>query len=65
MNIEIARAFVRLRQLFASHRDLARKLDALERKYDRQFKAVFDGIRELMTPPPRARRRLGFQRRDE
>jgi len=61
VNIEIMRAFVRLRQLVASNADLAGKLAALERKYDAQFKAVFDAIRELMSPriPPR-NRELGF-----
>jgi phage regulator Rha-like protein len=52
VNIEVMRAFVRMRQILTSHADLARKLDALEKKYDTQFKAVFDAIRELMTPPP-------------
>jgi hypothetical protein len=51
VNIEIVRAFVRLRQMLASHAELARKLAALEKKYDAQFKVVFDAIRELMTPP--------------
>ena len=51
VNIEIMRAFVRLRRILASHAQLARKLDALERKYDTRFKVVFDAIRELMTPP--------------
>ena len=51
VNIEIMRAFVRLRRMLASHADLARKLSALEKKYDPQFKIVFDAIRELMTPP--------------
>jgi len=61
VNIEIMRAFVRLRQLVASHHQLARKLAALERKYDEQFKVVFDAIRELMTPPePKRSRRIGF-----
>jgi hypothetical protein len=61
VNIEIMRAFVRLRQMLASHADLARKLDALERKYDVQFRAVFDAIRELMAPPEPARKgRIGF-----
>lgn len=60
VNIEIMRAFVRLRQMLASHADLARKLDALERKYDAQFKIVFDAIREMMTPPEPNRRRIGF-----
>jgi len=61
VNVEIMRAFVRLRQMLASHEELARKLDALERKYDVQFKAVFDAIRELMTPPAPSRRRIGFE----
>ena len=62
VNIEIMRAFVRLRQLLATHADLARKLEALEKKYDAQFKVVFDAIRQLMAPPPDARRgRIGFQ----
>jgi ORF6N domain len=52
VNIEIMRAFVRMRQILATHVDLARKLETLERKYDAQFKVVFDAIRELMTPPP-------------
>lgn len=51
-SIMVVRAFVRLRQMLASHADLARKLEALERKYDAQFKVVFDAIRELMEPPP-------------
>ena len=61
VNIEIMRAFVRLRRIIASHAELARKLDALERKYDAQFKVVFDAIRELMTPPEPKRRRIGFR----
>jgi phage regulator Rha-like protein len=61
VNIQIMRTFVKLRRLLATHEDLARKLDALERKYDRQFKVVFDAIRELMNPPaPKPRRRIGF-----
>lgn len=61
VNIEIMRAFVQLRQLLSSHADLARKLEALEAKYDAQFKVVFDAIRELMTPPdPPGKRRIGF-----
>ena len=51
VNIAIMRAFVRLRKLLATHKDLARRLDELERKYDTQFKVVFDAIRELMAPP--------------
>jgi hypothetical protein len=61
VNIEIMRAFVRLRQMLASNAELARKLEALERKYDAQFKVVFDAIRELMTPPePKNKRPIGF-----
>jgi hypothetical protein len=61
VNVEIMRTFVRLRQILSSHADLARKLDSLERKYDDQFKIVFDAIRELMTPthPPK-KGRIGF-----
>jgi hypothetical protein len=62
VNIEIMRAFVRLRQLIATSADLARKLAALEKKYDAQFKIVFDAIRELMTPitPADKKREIGF-----
>jgi hypothetical protein len=61
VNIEIMRAFVRLRQLLATNTELARKLAALEMKYDAQFKVVFDAIRELMTPPvPKKKRPIGF-----
>jgi hypothetical protein len=60
VNIEIMRAFVRLRQLLNTHTELARKLEALEKKYDSQFKVVFDAIRQLMTPPEREKREIGF-----
>jgi hypothetical protein len=62
VNIEIMRAFVRLRRILASNADLARKLDALERKYDAQFKVVFEAIRELMKPPELEppKKRIGF-----
>lgn len=62
VNILIMRAFVKLRRLLATHADLARKLDALERKYDTQFKVVFDAIRELMKPPEPKRRPMGFRK---
>ena len=61
VNVEIMRAFVRLRTMLAGNADLARKLIALERKYDAQFKVVFDAIRELMAEPPKPRRRIGFR----
>src|SRR5262245_28722751 len=61
VNVEIMRAFVRLRGMLAANADLARKLAALERKYDTQFKVVFDAIRELMGPPPSKRHKpIGF-----
>ena len=61
VNIEIMRAFVRLRELLSSHAELARRLDELERKYDSQFRAVFDAIRQLMAPPTTPpKRRIGF-----
>ena len=61
VNIEIMRAFVRLRQMLASNTDLARKLATLEKKYDAQFRVVFDAIRELMTAPePKKKRPIGF-----
>ena len=60
VNIEIMRTFVRLRRLLASHADLARKLDSLEKKYDTQFKVVFDAISELMKPPETKKRPIGF-----
>ena len=60
VNIEIMRAFVRLRKILASHADLARKLEVLEKKYDAQFSIVFDAIRELMKPPETKKRPIGF-----
>ncbi len=60
VNIEIMRVFVKLRQLLLTHADLARKLESLEKKYDAQFKIVFDAIRELMTPIEKPKRRIGF-----
>jgi phage regulator Rha-like protein len=65
VNIEIMRAFIRLRQMLASHVELARKLDALEKKYDAQFKQVFEAIRQLMVPPEPKRRPIGFRKGDE
>ena len=61
VNIEIMRAFVRLRSILASHVNLARRLAALEKKYDAQFKIVFDAIRELMAPPKPKGRHIGFK----
>jgi hypothetical protein len=63
VNIEIMRAFIRLRQILASNVELARRLENLEKRYDSQFKEVFDAIRRLMIPPEPKRRALGFQTR--
>ena len=62
VNIAIMRAFIRLRVMLASNADLARKLDALEAKYDARFESVFQAIRDLMTPVPGPRKRIGFHR---
>ncbi len=62
VNIEIMRAFVRLRELIGSNKELTKRLDELEKKYDSQFKVVFDAIRELMTPiEPLPKPRIGFR----
>ncbi len=61
VNIEIMRAFVKLHEIVATHKDLARKLEALEKKYDEQFAVVFKAIPLLMTPSePPPKRRIGF-----
>jgi hypothetical protein len=60
VNIEIMRTFVRLRQMIGACSELADKLEALEQKYDEQFKVVFDAIRELMAPPEPERHSIGF-----
>ena len=64
VNIAIMRAFVQLRELAGSNRVFARKLDELEKKYDKhdkQFMVVFDAIRQLMTPPVKEKRKIGFK----
>jgi hypothetical protein len=60
VNIAIMRTFVQLRRLMDTNRDLARKIEALEKKYDEQFAEVFAAIKELVTPPEPPRRRIGF-----
>ena len=60
MSVFVVRAFVRMRGALTETRQLARKLEELERKYDARFKAVFDAIRALMAPPEKARRSIGF-----
>lgn len=61
VNIEIMRAFVQLRQLLATNAELATKLEALEKRYDAQFKVVFQAIRELMNPPAPRKKPIGFK----
>ena len=63
VNIEIMRAFVKLRQMLASNAELSRRLEELESKYDKQFRAVFDAIRQLMSTPVRKRKEIGFRSR--
>jgi hypothetical protein len=61
MSVQVVRAFVRLRDMIASHKALAKRLEELEARYDRQFKVVFDAIRELMAPPePKTKPKIGF-----
>lgn len=60
VSVEVVRTFVRLRELAASHKDPTHRLGELERKYDATFKAVFDAIRQLMTPPEKSKDRIGF-----
>ena len=64
VNIEIMRTFVKLRNLLSTNVELARKLEQLEKKYDSQFKIVFDAIRELMAPPSKKRRKIGFENKE-
>ena len=61
VNIEIMRAFVRLRRMLSVHKDLEHKLTTLEQKYDEQLKVVFDAIRALMAPPEKPRKKIGFE----
>ncbi len=60
-SVQVVRAFVRLRQMLSSHEELTRKLVELEMKYNRQFKSVFDAIRQLMAPPPAKSKPIGFR----
>jgi len=61
VNIEIMRAFVRYRRMLVSVEELARKVDSLEKQYDRQFAVVFKAIRQLMSPPSKDRKQIGFK----
>jgi hypothetical protein len=65
VNIQIMRTFTRLREIIASHKDLARRLNDLEKKYDGQFKIVFDALRALMAPPMKPKRKIGFDLKEK
>lgn len=60
VSVQVVRAFVRLPQIVISNHELAQKVEELERKYDAQFKIVFDAIRALMKPPEPKRKQIGF-----
>jgi hypothetical protein len=64
VSVQVIRAFVRLREILATHRDLARKLAALEERYDEQFQLVFEAIRQLSVTEATPRRRIGFRARE-
>ncbi|MBU1298903.1 MAG: ORF6N domain-containing protein [Bacteroidetes bacterium] len=61
VNIAIMRAFVKLREMLATNKELAKRLDELEKKYDKQFAVVFEAIRQLMAPPEKPKRQIGFR----
>jgi len=60
VNIQIMRTFTKLKSLLATHKDLQRKIEEMEKKYDQQFRVVFDAIRALITPPASKRKKIGF-----
>ena len=64
VNIQIMRAFAKLREIISLNKDLARRLDALEKKYDAQFKIVFDALRQLMAAPEPKEKKIGFRVRE-
>ncbi len=59
-NIQIMRAFTKIREMLQTHKDLWRKIEGMEKKYDHQFKAVFDTLRQLLQPPEKPKRKIGF-----
>jgi len=61
VNIQIMRTFVRLRELISSHKDILAKIEEMEKKYDYQFKVVFEAIRQMMTPPKKVKQEIGFK----
>jgi len=65
VNIQIMRVFTRLREMLLTHVDLKRKIDAMEKKYDRQFSIIFDTIRKLLEPPQKLKKQIGFHAHDD
>ena len=65
VNIQIMRTFTKIREMLASHKDLKQKIEEMEEKYDSQFKIVFTAIKELMTPPEKPVRKIGFKTEKE
>ncbi|MCG2725568.1 MAG: ORF6N domain-containing protein [Elusimicrobia bacterium] len=65
VNITIMRTFVKLRKMLSINKDLSKRLNQLENKYDAQFKIVFDAIRELMAPPEKPKKRIGFSAKEK
>ncbi len=62
VSIQVVRAFVKLRTILLNNKELVKKLIALEKKYDHQFKVVFEAIRQLMVPPPYPSKKIGFKK---
>lgn len=60
VNIQIMRTFVELREMMQSHKELKSKIETMEKKYDNQFKVVFDALRELLAPPVKPKKQIGF-----
>jgi phage regulator Rha-like protein len=65
VSVQIVRTFVKLRESLTTHTELARKLESLEKKYDGQFKIVFDALRALMAPPVKSKRKIGFHLKEK
>ena len=60
VNIQIMRTFTKLREMLATHKNLKEKIEKMEKKYDKQFKVVFDALRELLTPDEKPAKKIGF-----
>ena len=64
VNIQIMRTYTKLREMLLTHKELQRKIEEMGKKYDHQFKIVFDAIKQLLTPPVKPRRKIGFEGKD-